>query len=152
MDGRGPAGDSIFWKTPRLLKIVMPETSRHEPPAETGFTMIELLVVIAIILIVASFALPAYNRIVTRSHEVVLRDDLFTLRQMINRYTLDNHKPPDSLQELVKSGYFEGGLPIDPFTGSSQTWQPDIEDVSISPEETRTARTAVRALAPGNIY
>ena len=96
------------------------------------------MVVIAIILIVASFALPAYNRIVTRSHEAVLRDDLFTMRQMINRYTLDNHQPPESLDDLVKSGYLSGGLPIDPFTGSSQTWQPDIENVSISPEETFT--------------
>ena len=116
----------------------MPETSRRKPSLEAGFTLIELLVVIAIILIVASFALPAYNRIVTRSREAVLRDDLFTMRQMINRYTLDNHQPPESLDDLVKSGYLSGGLPIDPFTGSSQTWQPDIENVSISPEETFT--------------
>jgi prepilin-type N-terminal cleavage/methylation domain-containing protein len=73
----------------------MPETSRRERSSEAGFTLIELLVVIAIILIVASFALPAYNRILTRSHEAVLRDDLFTMRQMINRYTLDNHQPPE---------------------------------------------------------
>ena len=66
--------------------------------------MIELLIVIAIILIMASFAAPIYSRIVTRSHEAVLKDDLFTLREMINRYTLDNHKPPESLQAPVKAG------------------------------------------------
>ena len=56
------------------LKKSEPEIVEHEPSSETGFTLIELLVVIAIILIVASIALPAYNRIVTRSHEAVLKE------------------------------------------------------------------------------
>ncbi|MEJ2010566.1 MAG: prepilin-type N-terminal cleavage/methylation domain-containing protein [Acidobacteriota bacterium] len=113
-------------------------TIQQQRSAETGFTLIELLVVISLILIMASFAAPIYSRIVTRSHEAVLKDDLFTLREMINRYTLDNHKPPESLQALVKAGYFSGGLPIDPFTGSNKTWQPVIEQVQISPEKTFT--------------
>ncbi len=86
------------------------EVAQQGPPAETGFTLIELLIVIAFCLIMASFAAPIYSRIVTRSHAAVLKDDLFTLREMINRYTLDNHKPPESLRELVKAGYVSGGL------------------------------------------
>jgi len=121
------------------------ETIQQERSSQIGFTLIELLVVIAIILIMASFAAPIYSRIITRSHEAVLRDDLFTMREMINRYTLDNHKPPESLEDLVKSGYLPGGLPIDPFTGSNQTWQPDIDQVQISPEETFTGVVNVRS-------
>jgi len=111
------------------------EGARQERAAESGFTLLELMVVLAMILIVASIAIPSYRVIIIRSHEAVLKDDLFTLRKMIDQYTQDNHKPPESLDDLVTTGYLEGGLPNDPFTGSNQTWQPDIETVSPSPEE-----------------
>jgi general secretion pathway protein G len=97
------------------------EGARQEVAAESGFTLLELMIVIAIILIMASFAAPTYSRIVTRSHEAVLKDDLFTMRKMIDQYTQDNHKPPESLDDLVTAGYLEGGLPNDPFTGSNRT-------------------------------
>jgi len=105
-------------------------TGQGGTSAESGFTLLELMIVIAIILIMASVAAPIYSRIVTRSHEAVLRDDLFTMRNLIDRYTLDNQRPPESLDDLVQAGYLKGGLPIDPFTGSNETWQPETEDVS----------------------
>ena len=113
-------------------------TIQQNQSSQTGFTLIELLVVIAICLIMASFAVPTYSRIITRSHEAVLKDDLFTMRKMIKQYTLDNRKPPESLQELVESGYLSGGLPVDPFTGCNKTWQSVMGQVKISAEETFT--------------
>ena len=50
-------------------------------------------------LILASFAIPAYTNIMLRAREAVLRDDLFTMRSMIDRFTLDNKRPPASLDE-----------------------------------------------------
>ena len=61
--------------------------------------------VVAVILILASFAIPAYQNIIVRSREAVLRDDLFTMRSMIDRFTLDNKRPPASLEELAEKGY-----------------------------------------------
>jgi general secretion pathway protein G len=120
----------------RIIRFEEPSSGNTQrKSASKGFTLLELMVILAMILILASFAAPLYNRIVVRAHETVLKDDLFTMRKMINQYTLDNHKPPESLDDLVTSGYMQGGLPIDPFTGSNQTWQPDIEDVSPSPED-----------------
>ncbi len=98
--------------------------------AKSGFTLLELMFVIAAILIMASFAAPIYSHILTRSHEAILKDDLFTMRSLIDRYTLDNQRLPKSLDELVQAGYLKGGLPTDPFTGSNQTWQPEIENGS----------------------
>ena len=131
-----------------MVRLKRPELGivQQQLSAEIGFTLLELMIVIAMILILASFAAPTYSRIVTRSHEAILKDDLFTMRKMINQYTLDNHQPPESLDDLVKAGYFEGGLPVDPFTRSNQTWRPETDVVSISPEETFTGVVDVRGI------
>jgi general secretion pathway protein G len=96
-----------------------------------GFTLLELMVVLTLILILASFAFPTYRVAVVRAREAVLRDDLYTMRSLIDQFTLDKQRPPQSLDELVDAGYLRGGVPVDPFTQSNQTWQVDFEDVAV---------------------
>jgi len=100
-----------------------------------GFTLLELMIVITLIMILASFALPTYQVAVLHAREAVLRDDLFTLRKMIDEYTIDKLAPPSSLEDLVEAGYLRGGIPVDPFTGSNQTWKTDLEDVPIGTDQ-----------------
>ena len=57
------------------------------------------------------------------------------MRKMIDEYTIDKQHPPSSLDELVEAGYLRGGVPVDPFTDSNQTWKTDIEDVPITPDQ-----------------
>jgi general secretion pathway protein G len=94
-----------------------------------------MMAVITVILIVASFSTPIYQTALVRTREAVLRDDLFTLRFLIDRFTLDNRRSPAHLEELVKKGYM-GRLPTDPFTGSNETWQEVKEAAPASPEYT----------------
>ena len=95
-----------------------------------GFTLIELMIVITIILTLLSIAAPMYRTSIVRSKEAVLRDDLFTLRSLIDQYTLDKQEAPQSLEDLVTNGYIRE-LPEDPFTGSNQTWVAVYEDATL---------------------
>jgi len=108
--------------------------ARHSPLA--GFTLIELIIVITIVLILISIAAPMYRNSITRSKEAVLRDDLFTMRSLIDEYTLDKQSAPQSLQDLVDGGYLRQ-IPPDPFTGANNTWVEVREDATLmTPDET----------------
>jgi general secretion pathway protein G len=49
---------------------------------------------------------------------------------MIDEYTIDKQKAPESLQDLVSEGYLRQ-VPEDPMTGSDQTWRLIMEDTPI---------------------
>ena len=94
-----------------------------------GFTFVELMVVVTIIVILISMAIPAYQKSIVRTRESVLHNNLFTLRTVIDNYTYDKQKAPKSLQDLVTEGYLRV-VPVDPMTGSSETWRTIAEDAT----------------------
>ena len=91
-----------------------------------GFTLIELMIVMAIIATLISIAVPIYNKAIQRSKETVLRNNLFTIRRVIDEYTVDKQKAPQSLDDLVSDGYLRA-IPVDPITGNTD-WKVIMED------------------------
>ena len=100
-----------------------------------GFTLIELMIVISLLLILISVAIPVYNQSILRAKESVLKQDLFTFRQVIDQYTLDKQRAPQSLEDLISAGYLKQ-IPVDPFTARNDTWAVVQEDLTQSPEQT----------------
>jgi general secretion pathway protein G len=88
-----------------------------------AFTLIELLVVMAIIATLLTLAVPRYFSSIDRSKEAVLRQNLATLRETIDKYAGDTGHFPDSLDELVAKKYLRI-VPVDPITESPATWLP----------------------------
>lgn len=116
--------------------------------SQRGFTLIELMIVISIILILISTAIPIYQQSIVRAREAVLSQNLFTLRSVIDQYTLDKQKAPQSLEDIVQAGYLKQ-IPIDPITNSRDTWQTEQEDVLQSVDQTQPGITNVHSGAPG---
>jgi general secretion pathway protein G len=94
-----------------------------------GFTLVELMIVMAIIAILMSVAIPIYSRSITRAKESVLKNNLFTMRTVIDEYTYDKQKAPQSLNDLVSDGYMRQ-IPVDPITGTADSWKVIMEDAS----------------------
>ena len=102
-------------------------TPPRRTPGRFGFTLIELMIVMAIIAVLMSVAIPIYSRSIQRSKESVLKNNMFTLRTVIDEYTYDKQKAPKTLEDLVSDGYLRQ-VPIDPMTGSSDSWKIIMED------------------------
>ena len=101
--------------------------TRRKTGRQKGFTLIELLVVVAIIGILTTAALPTYRNATKKARESVLRQQLFTMRDVIDQYFVDKGKYPSDLQSLVEDKYLRQ-VPVDPMTQGSDTWQVEMSE------------------------
>ncbi|MFQ3639287.1 MAG: hypothetical protein SNJ62_04665 [Chloracidobacterium sp.] len=98
--------------------------------------MLELVIVMTIMVILLAVSIPIYRNLLLRARETVLRDDLFKMRDAINRYTYDKNRAPESLKDLERAKYLRE-IPIDPLTESRDTWVVRLEDEPVVPSAPR---------------
>ena len=115
--------------------------------ADKGFTLLELLIVVALIAIITALAVPQFRHTPQKAKEAVLKEDLYTLRDVIDQYFTDKGKYPATLEDLVESGYIRK-VPVDPITGSSDSWQ--LEMAEMEEGEDAGGIYDVHSGAPGN--
>jgi general secretion pathway protein G len=93
------------------------------------------MIVMVVIGLLAAIAIPAYTTNIKHAKEAVLKADLHTMRTAIDSYTVDKQKAPQSLDDLVQSGYLKV-MPKDPFTLRSDTWMAVQSDTLSSLDQT----------------
>jgi general secretion pathway protein G len=107
----------------------------HNSRGQGGFTLVELMVVMLIIGVLAAIAIPNFVASIKNAKEAVLKEDLHVMRNAIDSYTMDKQKAPQSLQDLVQSGYMRE-IPKDPMTHSNETWVTTTDDTLESIDQT----------------
>src|ERR1700730_6506894 len=117
---------------------------RFSQRARGGFAFVELMIVMAIISVLLSVPIPIYSRSISRAKESVLKNNLFTLRTVIDEYTYDKQKAPQSLQDLVSSGYLRQ-IPVDPITTTAESWKIIQEDANNTVDQSQPGIFDVRS-------
>jgi len=102
------------------------------------------MIVMTVVTVIISLAVPMYRKAIVRAKESVLRNNLFTMRTLIDEYTFDKQKAPQTLEDLVREGYLRQ-VPVDPITNSNQTWRLVMEDVMSSVNQTEPGIFDVRS-------
>ncbi|MBF0500069.1 MAG: type II secretion system protein [Candidatus Riflebacteria bacterium] len=97
-----------------------------------GFTLIEMSVVVAIIGILYMSVVPMYGNTIARARETALKENLQTMRRVLDQYYKNHQRWPDALSNLVSEGYLRA-VPVDPITTKAD-WvevpsEPGITDV-----------------------
>lgn len=95
-----------------------------------GFTLIELLVALTIIALLLSIAVPRYIGSLARGDEAALKENLYLMRDAIDKHFADTGRYPASLDELATKKYIRS-VPADPLTQSPATW------IVVAPSDTR---------------
>ena len=143
----------------KLSMVRNTRTGRVPPagqPSEGGFTLVELLIVISLIMILAAMGVVQYRNSVIAAKESVLHTDLFRMRDAIDQYYADKGKYPSTLDALVSEGYMRK-LPVDPITGSAETWttepaEPDPSNPGADPGVYNVKSGAPGAALDGSSY
>jgi len=111
-----------------------------------GFTLIEMVIVIAIISILLSMAVASYSRSIQSARDASMKQNLFTLRHVIQEFTLDKQRAPQSLDELSTAGYLKD-IPKDPCTKQAD-WKVDTEDTLLAVDQNQPGITDVHSICP----
>jgi general secretion pathway protein G len=90
------------------------------------------VIIILTAVLVAGLLYFGYSR---RNPEVALKQDLQTMRQAIDNYTMDKQEAPQSLEDLVRAHYIRE-IPIDPVC-EHRNWNPHFAD-TVLPSEQQT--------------
>ena len=112
------------------------QTGKHwQRVRSAGYTLLELMIVMAIISVLVSLAIPMYQKSLLKTKETLLKNNLFTLRTVIDEYTFDKKKAPQALDDLVSEGYLRE-VPVDPIMGNNQ-WNIVMEDSLTAIDQTQ---------------
>jgi len=123
-----------------------PNTKTGSSPLSPGFTLLELVIVMTIMVTLAAVGVVNYQKIREKAKETLLKEDLKTMRKLLDQYSADKETLPDSLDDLVNASYLRE-VPIDPITGNND-WQLDMGDDPFS-RTTKQGVIDVHSKAPG---
>jgi general secretion pathway protein G len=126
----------------RLQAFQRARTARRD----SGFTLLELIIATSIVVILSTMAVPLARLSIQREKERMLRNDLWEMRDAIDRYKdaadrggfqtkVDSQNYPPDLETLVKGVDVNGKkvrflrkIPTDPMTGTTEWGLRSMQD------------------------
>ena len=117
-----------------------------EDSKQRGFTLLEMVMVMTIIVILAVIGVTSYQQVQLKAKETLLKDDLHTMRKLLDQYEADREKLPQTLDDLVSAQYMRE-IPTDPVTGEKD-WTTEMGE-DLTSREGGQGIVNVHSNAPG---
>jgi len=95
--------------------------------AHEGYSLVELMIVVAIIGLLVALAVPSFQQSAVKAREAALKQNLQTIRTVLDQHYADKGFYPPSLATLVEAGYLRQ-IPVDPFTETGDAWVIEFEE------------------------
>ena len=92
-----------------------------------GFTLLELMIVVSIVGILVTLAIPQFQLSAMKAKETALKQNLFTMRAVLDQFYADRGDYPETLESLVEEKYLRA-IPLDPMTKSASSWTEIYEE------------------------
>lgn len=104
------------------------------------------MIAMFVIVILISVSVPTYLYTVKHAKETILVENLVQMRRMIDQYSADKGKLPQTLEDLKTSGYIRD-IPIDPMTDKAE-WD-EVKGEDPASNEGEQGLIDVKSLAEG---
>ena len=122
------------------------QTASRRAKPNRGFTLLELIIATSIVVILSTMVVPLARVTIQRERERMLRNDLWEMRDAIDRYKdaadrggfqtkVDSQNYPPDLEALVKGVDVQGKkirflrkIPTDPMTGTTEWGLRSMQD------------------------
>ena len=92
-----------------------------------GYSLVELMIVVAIIGILVALAVPSFQQSAVKAREAALKQNLQTIRTVLDQHYADKGFYPPTLETLVEAGYLRQ-VPTDPLTDTADAWVIEFEE------------------------
>jgi general secretion pathway protein G len=124
-----------------------PRSGRELSGGASGFTLLELVIVMTIMVVLVAIGVVNYQKIQAKTKETLLKQDLKTMRELIDKYAADKENLPQSLDDLVTERYMRE-IPVDPITNQAD-WATELGDDLLARDEGRQGIVDVHSKAGG---
>lgn len=71
--------------------------------SQKAMTLIELILVIAVLGVIVTIAIPSYRSYIDKTDNALAVSQIVTIQSVIERYYLQNHRYPTTLQDIANS-------------------------------------------------
>jgi len=71
--------------------------------SQMGMTLIELMLVIAVLGVIVTIAIPSYRNYIDKTDNALAIAQISIIRSVIERFYLENHRYPNTLQDIAAS-------------------------------------------------